>query len=99
MGRVVELSQNLLSMILDVAPIILIIIENWMFVLHQKIPNLCRVVIGFCCVLIGLALFLEGLEQAVFPLGKVMAQQLSDPAFLLGEEVGRQLIWTDYLWV
>jgi hypothetical protein len=50
-------------------------------------------------VLLGLAFFLEGLEAALFPLGKLMAQQLTDPAFIAGEEVGRVLDWWDYQWV
>jgi hypothetical protein len=52
-------------------------------------------------VLAGLALFLEGLELALFPLGRLMAQQLTSPNFVLGE--GAVVIdsfnWADYYWV
>ncbi|MDE0392258.1 MAG: DUF1538 family protein [Rhodospirillales bacterium] len=48
--------------------------------------------------LIGLALFLVGLEQALFPLGKTMAAQLTDPAFL-GLAEGATAHWLDYGWI
>ena len=41
--------------------------------------------VGLVFVLLGLALFLEGLEMALFPLGRLMAEQLTAPGFILGE--------------
>jgi hypothetical protein len=52
-------------------------------------------------VVVGLGLFLVGLEQTLFPLGRLMAAQLTDPAFL-HDAVGRgtaALVWQDYYWV
>ena len=47
-----------------------------------------------------MSLFLQGLEQTLFPLGKLMAAQLTDPAFLRGESGGiAALTWRDYAWV
>jgi len=66
----------------DVIPILLILFGFQFFVLKRKIANLGAVITGFILVLLGLALFLEGLEEALFPLGKLMAQQLTDPTFL-----------------
>lgn len=45
----------------------------------------------------GLAFFLFGLEKALFPLGKEMARQLTDPSVI---GVGRNgiLQWYDYYW-
>jgi len=57
-----------------------------------------RIVIGFVYVLIGLSLFLVGLEEALFPLGKTMARQLTDPSFL-GIGAGVDVHWRNYLWV
>ena len=68
----------------DVIPIILLITGFQLFVLRQKIPHLRRLIIGGVYVVLGLALFLAGLEKALFPLGKIMAAQLSDPAFIYG---------------
>ncbi len=90
----------LLSTCRDVLPIVTLIVVFQLLVLRQKIPNLRRLVIGGIYVVIGLALFLAGLEKALFPLGKIMATQLSDPAFLYGtNEVITHADWTAYGWV
>lgn len=84
----------------DVIPIILLITVFQLFVLRQKIPNLFRLVIGGIYVVFGLALFLAGLEKALFPLGKIMADQLSDPAFIYGtNEIITHVDWSAYGWV
>jgi len=51
--------------------------------------------------LAGLVLFLVGLERALFPLGKLMAEQLTDPLFVHGAPlaVGQLLAWHEYYWV
>lgn len=55
---------------------------------------------GGVYVVIGLALFLAGLEKALFPLGKIMAAQLSDPVFIYGTHDQPVLAdWTAYGWV
>ena len=90
-----------LSTITDVLPIAAIIFGFQLFVLRERIPNLKRVLTGFVYVLIGLTLFLVGLEEALFPAGKLMAQQLTDPAFIRGSvaAAGEVLQWQDYAWV
>jgi len=87
------------STMLDVLPIAAIIFGFQLFVIRRPIPHLKRVLAGFGYVLVGLSLFLIGLDEALFPLGKLMAEQLTDPAFILGEEVERALRWDDYGWV
>jgi len=86
---------------IDVLPIAAIIFGFQLFVIRRPVPQLKNVLIGFVYVLIGLALFLQGLEQALFPLGKLMAQQLTDPAFIFGglENIPTQIHAFDYLWV
>ena len=90
-----------LSTITDVLPIAGIIFGFQLLVLRQNIPNLKSVLVGFVYVLIGLTLFLVGLEEALFPLGKLMAQQLTDPAFIrsAAHVVGGSLQWDDYKWI
>jgi hypothetical protein len=56
--------------------------KKCLLILKQKIPHLKRVVIGFVLVWIGLTLFIVGLEKALFPLGKLMADQLTSPDFI-----------------
>ncbi len=81
-------------------PIIFLFLGFQLFVLKQPIPNLKKVLIGVIYVIVGLALFLTGLEGALFPLGRIMASQLSSPAFLHGaENILIPLFWYDYGWV
>ena len=96
-----ELLDTLLLTGRDVLPIALIIFGFQVFVIRRPIPNLKRVIMGFVYVLLGLAFFLEGLERALFPLGRLMAQQLTDPEILLGHARGslETLGWQDYYWV
>ena len=82
----------------DVLPILILIIFFQLVVLKQPIPHLKRVVIGGIYVVIGLSLFLMGLEKALFPLGKIMATQLSDPVFI-GVSNGELSNWRDYYWI
>jgi len=56
--------------------------------------------VGFVCVLMGLTLFLVGLDKALFPLGKIMAKQLSAPEFVFGTETAPQNpVWWAYGWI
>jgi hypothetical protein len=91
--------DTLLSTVHDVLPIALIIFGFQLFVIRRPVTNLKKVLTGFGYVLLGLALFLIGLQEALFPLGELMAKQLTDPAFILGEGVSRALSWNDYWWV
>ncbi len=61
----------------DLAPIILVIAFFQTIVLQQPFPNLEAVVIGLVCVVFGLALFVQGLEMGLFPIGEAMAQAMA----------------------
>ncbi len=99
-----KLLDTLLATVTDVLPIGLIIIVFQLFVLRQPIANLERVMVGFMYVLIGLVLFIQGLEMALFPLGKLMAQQLTAPEFIAAgleqtTETVTEVDWSLYFWV
>jgi hypothetical protein len=97
---VYELGKILIATGRDVLPIIILIVGFQLLVLRQPIPHLRRLIVGGIYVVIGLALFLAGLEKALFPLGNIMASQLSDPAFIYGaEEIVTQADWKAYGWV
>ena len=87
----------------DVLPIAAIIFGFQFLVLRQAPANLGEILMGFLWVLIGLSLFLLGLQWALFPLGRVMAEQLTDPAFiqtaLEAGETAADIVWQDYYWV
>ncbi len=57
----------------DLAPILLVIGFFQFAVLQQPIQNLADILIGFVFVLIGLTIFIRGLEMALFPLGEALA--------------------------
>lgn len=100
MDFVYDFGWILLGTCKDVLPIILLITFFQLLVLRQSIPHLRRLIVGGVYVVIGLALFLAGLEKALFPLGKIMANQLSDPAFIYGAgEIITQADWKAYGWV
>jgi hypothetical protein len=51
-------------------------------------------------VVVGLALFLMGLETALFPVGKTMADQLSEPQFIFGtQNAPLNPDWRAYWWI
>jgi hypothetical protein len=69
-------------------------------VLRQPIPHLRRLLAGLLMVVFGLAFFLIGLELALFPLGELMATQLSSPQFVFGSDtVPESPPWWEYGWV
>ena len=61
----------------DLAPVIAVIAFFQIVVLQQTFPNLPDVVVGLVCVVAGLALFIQGLESGLFPLGESIAQEFS----------------------
>ncbi len=83
----------------DITPIVLVIFGFQLVILRKPIPNLKKIGVGFVLVLLGLAFFLEGLEAALFPLGRLMAQQLTDPVFISGGDADALLTVWDYQWV
>ncbi len=88
------LGKNLLAAIRDCLPIAVTIVVFQLAVIRRPLPHLRRVVLGFGLVIFGIALFLQGLELALFPLGEAMAVQLTGPEFVhFGASAG------GYLWV
>lgn len=65
--------RNVLSNMGDLAPIVGVIAFFQLIVLQQPIPNLADLLIGMLLVLVGLTLFIEGLNLGLFPLGESMA--------------------------
>ena len=80
----------------DVIPIAAVLIVFQVAVLRRRLPNPRRVAVGFVFVLLGLALFLVGLEQALFPIGETMAQQLTAPETIGAGSADSGVDWRDY---
>ena len=90
-----QLVLAVVNTVFDVVPIVAILLFFQLFVLRRPLPHLRRTLLGFAYVLVGLALFLAGLENALFPLGRLMAKSLTDPAFIGSAAAS----WHDYGWV
>ncbi len=84
MGLIFTSIQFIADSAVDVVPIAVFLFAFQRLVIGEWMPNLQRIVVGFLFVVIGLGLFLVGLEQTLFPLGRLMAQQLTHPDFLHG---------------
>ena len=97
MGLLSQLLDTTFATLIDAAPILVILVGFQYFVIQRKLHNLRQIIIGFAYILVGLSLFIVGLEQALFPLGKTMAAQLVNTALLEGQ--GGVLDWKDYIWV
>lgn len=57
----------------DLAPIFLTIAIFQLFILRQPIPDLGALLTGLVLVVLGLTLFIQGLEIGLFPLGESLA--------------------------
>jgi hypothetical protein len=86
---------------LDVLPIVAFLFAFQAFVIGERMPNGGQIIVGFLFVVVGLGLFLEGLELSLFPLGRMMAAQLTHPEFLLDtvERTVAEFSWEDFYWV
>jgi hypothetical protein len=101
MDELMHFGHTTLGLLRNVLPIAGILIGFQVLVLRRRLANPARIGFGLVLVLVGLALFLEGLELALFPLGRLMAAQLTAPSFLFGAETGpvTGYAWSDYFWV
>ena len=91
-----ELLNTLGATFRDVIPIAAVLIFFQVAVLRRRIPNPRRIAVGFVFVLLGLALFLVGLEQALFPIGETMARQLTAPETVGEVGAASDIEWRDY---
>jgi hypothetical protein len=100
MDLIVELLWTAAATIRDVIPIAVVLFGFQYLVIRRPLPHLRNIIIGFIYVVAGLTFFLVGLQQALFPLGELMAQQLTDPAFIHGAAMAVDGVrWQDYYWV
>jgi uncharacterized protein YhhL (DUF1145 family) len=81
----------LLATARDVLPVLIMLTLFHLVVLRRPIPRPARIIGGFVLVLLGMTLFLAGLELALFPVGRTMALQLAEAAQAKGAAS-----WTSY---
>jgi len=90
------LVTTLLNTLRDVVPIALVLLGFQRWVLRMPLPHMRRVITGLALVVVGLALFLQGLETALFPVGKLLAAEFTEPSFI-GAQAGAS--WSAYAWI
>ena len=90
---------SLLACLRDILPILATIFGFQLLVIRKPIANFKRIAMGFIYVLLGMSLFLQGLELALFPLGEEMAKQLTAPEFIGISQTQTAIPWQKYLWV
>ncbi len=73
LSKVRKAADPLVESALALLPIVLVIGFFQLLVLRQPIPQLGQMVWGTVLVLVGLALFVRGLQMALFPIGEEMA--------------------------
>ena len=91
--------NTLLATMRDVMPIAAILIGFQLLIIRKPLHKPKQLFAGFFYVLLGIALFLEGLEMALFPLGELMAKQLTDPEFIKVDISSGSVPWQAYTWV
>jgi hypothetical protein len=101
MDGLLHFGTTLITMLRDVVPIAAILFGFQALVLRKKIKDPARVATGMVLVVLGLTMFLEGLEMALFPVGRLMASQLTAPEFIYGSQdaAANAIHWLDFLWI
>ncbi len=92
-------SKTLLDTGRDVLPIAAIIIGFQIVIIRKPILHPGKTLFGFLYVVVGIALFLQGLQMALFPLGELMAHQLTTPEFINIDSQATKVSWQSYYWV
>ena len=69
--------KKLWGAVKDLLPIILVVVFFQTAVIRQPFPQIGEVIFGILFVVIGLMLFIEGLELGLFPIGEAMADALA----------------------
>ena len=69
--------RKIWAAITDLIPIILVVVFFQLIVIRMPFPQAWEVVFGSFFVVIGLLLFIEGLEMGLFPIGEALASALA----------------------
>lgn len=66
-------AKRLINSFLDLTPILAVVLIFQVLVIRQPVPDVASLIVGTLFVVVGLTLFVHGLEQSLFPLGESMA--------------------------
>ncbi len=65
--------KQIFSSFIDLAPILVVVLVFQILIIRQPIPNILDLVTGTVFVILGLTLFVQGLDLGLFPIGEAMA--------------------------
>jgi len=86
--------------VLDVLPVLSFLVAFQLLVIRRPLPDWQKILSGTIFVIVGLSLFLLGLEQALFPVGRLMARQLSDPSLVgMATTADGSVLWHQFMWL
>ncbi len=71
------------SVLIDILPLLGVIVFFQIFVIQKPFPHLEQTIIGVGFVVVGLFLFILGLEKALFPIGEKIATQFAQKGNVL----------------
>ncbi|WP_262964136.1 DUF1538 domain-containing protein [Methylobacter psychrophilus] len=74
--------QQLFSSFIDLTPILVVVLIFQVLVIRQPLPDAANLITGALFVVVGLTLFIQGLEQSLFPLGESMAYAFANKGSL-----------------
>jgi hypothetical protein len=81
--QLIIILKKLKEAIADLVPIIIVIVFFQVVVIQQPFPEIIEIIIGVLFVVVGLMLFVEGLETGLFPIGEAMAYALAKKGSML----------------
>jgi hypothetical protein len=94
----IDFALRLLETCRNFLPIAIVIIGFQLLVIRRPLANPKKTLVGFVFVLLGIVFFLEGLDMALFPIGMLMASQLTTPEFLGLYTIDQGISWQAYFW-
>ncbi len=74
---ILEAFLDLLGVIKDVAPILMVIFFFQYMIIKKPVAHLKKIIMGISMVILGLYAFIIGLEMGLFPIGESIALQLT----------------------
>jgi hypothetical protein len=83
MRQFILLGKSLLGSLRDLMPIILVVGFFQLAVIQQPIPDFTEIFVGTLFIIIGLTLFVHGLETGLFPIGETMAHEFARKGSLM----------------
>lgn len=94
-----EIMMTFRDTLVDISPIVFVVVFFQMIIIKKRIPNLKKTLLGLSFVIVGLTLLLLGLDKALFPVGELMAVQLTTNDFLAITNDSELSNWFTYIWV